>query len=244
MIWLFILGLAAAALAPVALLAARARAARGRRDAALALHRAQLGELDRDLALGRLLPGEHAAAVLEVQRRLLADAALEDAAPSASRGRGVWLALALVPVAAVSLYLVGGDRRFWQGTQAATQAEIASRARDDALVAQLRNRLALMNPDDPRRMQGYTLLGNAELSRGHLPEAAQAWRAVLNQRFDPTTAVELAEVLTEMAGSVTPEAANLFRRALAEAPPDAAWRRMAEKRIRQEGQPIDMEQPR
>ena len=37
----------------------------------MALHRAQLAELDRDLAEGRIAAAEHANAVLEVQRRLL-----------------------------------------------------------------------------------------------------------------------------------------------------------------------------
>ena len=50
MIWLALVLMAAAAMAPLALSLNRDAAARNRRDAAVALHRAQLVELDRDLA--------------------------------------------------------------------------------------------------------------------------------------------------------------------------------------------------
>ena len=63
--------LAAACLIPVILLFWRPGQARGRRESALTLHRAQLADLDRDLAEGRLAPAEHASAQLEVQRRML-----------------------------------------------------------------------------------------------------------------------------------------------------------------------------
>jgi cytochrome c-type biogenesis protein CcmH len=61
--------------------------------------------------------------------------------------------------------------------------------------------------------------------------AAEAWRTALGIRFDATLAVETAEAITESSGGVTDEAAALFRRALADAPPDAPWRPMAEKRL-------------
>jgi cytochrome c-type biogenesis protein CcmH len=88
-----------------------------------------------------------------------------------------------------------------------------------------------MDPKDATTRQGYVLLGNAEASRGNMPEAAAAWGTALAAHFDPTLAVETAEAMTEAAGHVTDESAALFRRALAEAPADAPWRPMAEKRI-------------
>jgi cytochrome c-type biogenesis protein CcmH len=83
MIWLGIVLLAAIALAPLALSLRRTAAARGRQEAAIALHRAQLAELDRDLADGRIAAAEHANAVLEVQRRLLAAAHAREAQEAA-----------------------------------------------------------------------------------------------------------------------------------------------------------------
>ena len=64
MIWLAVALLAAIALAPLALSLRQTAAARGRQEAAIALHRAQLAELDRDLADGRIAAAEHANAVL------------------------------------------------------------------------------------------------------------------------------------------------------------------------------------
>jgi cytochrome c-type biogenesis protein CcmH len=235
MIWLAALVLAALTLAPLGIVMWRGGRLRGRQEAALALHRAQLAELDRDLADGRLLAAEHDAAKLEVQRRLLADAALPDGA-EATAGRGfVAIAALLIPAAALALYLTTGHPNFPPPDTAAPIAaptvDPATAAKDDALISQLRARLMLMDPHAPQTLRGYEILGNAELSRGHLPEAAAAWQHVLADRFDPTLAVQTAEVLTETNGHVTAESLALFKRALAAAPPDAPWRPMAEKRI-------------
>ena len=48
MIWIALLALSLVALAPLTVSLLRGSTARGRRDAALALHRAQLVELDRE----------------------------------------------------------------------------------------------------------------------------------------------------------------------------------------------------
>src|SRR5437763_351789 len=84
MIWLALFLLSLVAMAPLALTLRRGAVARGRREAAIALHRAQLAELNRDLAERRIAPAAHANAVLEVQRRLPAAA---EAAEAASRTR-------------------------------------------------------------------------------------------------------------------------------------------------------------
>ncbi len=232
MIWLAIVLLAAIALAPLALSLRRASVARGRREAAIALYRAQLAELDRDLADGRIAASEHASAVLEVQRRLLAVAgSVEAASGTGSRGP-VLLALLLVPVGAFALYLLGGS----PGLPSVPLAERIAAARERearavSLIAQLRQRLAELDPHTEQARQGYILLGNAEATRGRLQEAADAWRTALATRFDPTIAAEAAEAITEVQGHVTDEAAMLFRQALAASPPDAPWRPMAEKRL-------------
>jgi cytochrome c-type biogenesis protein CcmH len=238
MIWLLALALAALTLAPLGLFTLRGGRLRGRQEAALALHRAQLTELDTDLAEGRLLASEHAAAKLEVQRRLLADAALPDGAEAGAGRYFVPATVLIIPVAALALYLTVGRPHFPPPDSAPpVQAEgsappdAATIAKSEALVAQLRGRLALMEPHAPQTLRGYEILGNAELSLGHLPEAAEAWQHVLADRFDPTLAAQTAEVLTETSGHVTAESMALFKRALAEAPPDAPWRSMAERRL-------------
>ena len=238
MIWVLALALAALTLAPLGLFIWRGGRLRGRQEAALALHRAQLTELDNDLAEGRLLAGEHAAAKLEIQRRLLADAALPDGAEGNAGRYFVPVTILIIPVAALALYLTTGRPNFpppdtappanADGSAAPDPATIA---KSEALVAQLRGRLALMNPHTQQTLRGYQILGNAELSLGHLPEAADAWQHVLADQFDATLAVQTAEVLSEISGHVTAESLALFKRALAAAPPDAPWRPMAEKRI-------------
>ncbi|MBS0990115.1 c-type cytochrome biogenesis protein CcmI, partial [Acetobacter okinawensis] len=84
MIWFSIGLLSLLALAPAALtLRGRARAIRDERSTALALHEAQLAEVDRDLAIGLIAPAEHDVALLEIQRRILS----ADTAPSAARAK-------------------------------------------------------------------------------------------------------------------------------------------------------------
>ncbi len=232
MIWLAIALLAAISLAPLAFSLRRATTGRGRREAALALHRAQLVELDRDLADGRIAAAEHANAVLEVQRRLLAAAETTEPGAQTSSRSPVLFALLLVPIGAFALYLVGGNPELPAEPLADRIAAAQRReAQEAALIAQLRQRLTELDPHSEQARQGYILLGNAEASRGKLNEAADAWRTALATRFDPTIAAEAAEAITEAQGQVTDDAAALFRRAIAESPADAPWRPMAEKRL-------------
>jgi cytochrome c-type biogenesis protein CcmH len=232
MIWLAIALLAAISLAPLAFSLRRATVAHGRQEAAIALHRAQLAELDRDLADGRIAAAEHANAVLEVQRRLLAAAENAEPRTQTSTRSPVLFALLLVPLGAFALYLVGGEPELPAAPLADRIVAAQQRAAHDAaLIAQLRQRLESLDPHSEQARQGYVLLGNAEASRGELGAAADAWRTALASRFDPTLAAETAEAIAEAQGRVTQEAATLFRRALAESPADAPWRPMAQKRL-------------
>ena len=73
MIWFSIVLLSALALTPCVLVLRGRLGARDRHQAALALHRAQLDELERDRADHRIALGEYETARLEIQRRLLAE---------------------------------------------------------------------------------------------------------------------------------------------------------------------------
>lgn len=233
MIWLVFALATAACLAPLAVsLLRRHFAARGRREAALALYRAQLAELERERAEGRVAEGEFAAAELEVQRRLLAAASETEPAAGPVARRPILIALALVPVAALALYLPGG-LPFLPAAPLAPRLAEAQQA--DALIAALRARLATMDPASPRRREGFILLGNAESERGNAGAAADAWRTALASGFDPTLAAETAEAMSEAAGHVTPEALALFKQALAAAPPDAPWRGLVQQRLNEAG---------
>lgn len=229
MIWLAILLLAGVALAPLGLALRRRVDARGGRDPALALHRAQLADLDRDMAEGRLLPAEHAAARLEVQRRLLHAADAEDGAAQPGSRVPLLATLAVVPALALGLYLIAGVPGLPSpGPAAAAQRAAAEQA---VLIGQLREALAAMDPQSERAAEGYVLLGNVEEARGSDAAAAAAWRTALQARFDPVIAVRAAEAAVRAEGGVSAASAALFRRALDAAPPDAPWRTAVEGRL-------------
>lgn len=269
MIWWLSAGLLAlAALAPLAAALLRPAEARGRREADLALYRAQLAELERERAAGRLDEAGHAAAVLEVQRRLLASpdaaaaAGIVEGAPAA-RGGGrapLFLALVGVPAVAAGLYLANGS----PGLPSAPFAERRDvAAQEEQLMASLRARLAEADPRGETTRQGWVLLGNAERGRGRPDAAADAYARALAIRFDPELAGQRAQVLLETdrveeaarvlaealprapdhiglrfltglaeARAGRPESARTLWRALvAEAPVDAPWRAMVERRM-------------
>lgn len=231
MILAVFLGLALVALVPLALVLRRVGAGtRGTRDPALMLHRTQLGELDRDLAEGRILPAEHATAVLEVQRRLLA--VTDDRPVRTGSSTPVLVTLLVVPVVAMGLYLVQGQPGMPTLRPGSPElALIKQRAADDALVDTLRERVQSQDPGSPQAREGYVLLGTVEEARGKDAAAAEAWVQALQTRFDPALAVRAAEALTRAEGRVTDASAALFRRALLGAPPDAPWRAEAEARL-------------
>ncbi len=230
MIWAAILILSAVAVAPLALLLRRQAVARGERDPARALHRAQLLELDRDLTEGRILPDEHKTATLEVQRRLLAVA--DDKPVTAGAKWPVLAALVLVPVTAMGLYAVAGQPYVpTVANDPVVQAALKKQAEEAALIDQLRERLQGLDPTSPQAHQGYTLLGNVEEARGNDKAAAEAWTKALISKFDPLIAAEAAEAATRAEGRVSDASAALFRRALAEGPAAAPWRSVAEQRL-------------
>ncbi len=228
--------LAAIALTPLGFALRRRISLRGRVDADVALHRAQLAELDRELADGRIGAAEHATAKLEVQRRLLAAAEAGEAGAVTEGARGnrglVVVALVTVPLVAVGLYLLGGRPELPDAPHAQIVAQMADQAhRDDMLIGELRARLKQMDPTSEQARTGYVLLGNVEDNRGHLVAAADAWQHALDIKFDPLLAAQVAEATTQAEGRVSERAAALYRRALDAAPKDAPWRALVEKRL-------------
>ncbi len=235
-IWL-ILGmvlLAVAGLTPLMIAWARPGSVRYRRETAMALHRAQLVEIDRDRAEGRLPTTEYEGAKLEVERRLLAaDQLIEP--PADRRATLLLVATAiLVPLGALMLFLPGilPIVPSEPHAQLLHQVDLAAK-RDNQLIAQLQARLAAMNPKSEQAREGYLLLGQALAAQSNPAGAAKAWMIALRAKFDPTLAAEIAEADTEAAGHVTASAAQLFNEALARGPKSAPWRRLAHQRLRE-----------
>lgn len=232
MIWIAIGLLAVAALAPLIVALDQRMSARGARDMALALHRSQLTELDRDLAEGRILPAEHATAVLEVQRRLLAVGETTEAGARIGSRTPVLVVAGLVPVVAIGLYLVGGSPGMPSVQPGSEQARAQRSMEEAALIGQLRERLAAMEPGSDQARQGYVLLGNVEESRGDDAAAVAAWRTALASKFEPVLAIRTAQAAERAEGGLSSSSEALLRRALAAAPSDAPWREAVEERLR------------
>jgi cytochrome c-type biogenesis protein CcmH len=221
-IWLLLGGLAALALAPLAWALLRPARLRGRTEADLALYRAQLAELEREHESGRLDATQHQAARLEVQRRILA-APAEESAPAASRTPALLGALVfLLPAAAIGLYMLRGTPDMPAAPFAVRQEQMQA---EDRMLDLLRARVAMLDPGTDNARQGQILLGNAERSRGRLAEAAAAYRAALDARFDPELAGDLAEL--EIERGEAEAAAALIARALGSAPREPRLRFLA-----------------
>ncbi len=221
--------LALACLAPLIFTLWRGRTLRGRRDAAIALHRAQLDELDRELAEGRIGAAEHDGATLEVKRRLLAAADTVETPPTRSGRTALIAALVIVPLAAESLYLINGHPEL--PDTAPQKVDTTADQDADKLIETLRARLATMDPKADMTAQGYLLLGNAEANRGRLAPAVDAWRRALAVNFDPTLAAQTAEGEYQLSGHMTLAIRALFQQAMDRAPPDAPWKSLAEQRL-------------
>lgn len=226
---------AAIAMAPLFIVLGR-RSARGRRESAEALYRAQLRDLERDAADGKLAAPEKAAAKLEVERRLLTEAETEEAPIRQGRTHAALALLLAIPVVAGVLYLVNGQPELPPEPYAKIEAQVkATQARDDALIAALRARLATLDPHTEQARKGYMLLGNALVSDGRAEEAAAAWRTALAARFTPDLAVRIAAVILRSGGQLAPEDVRALRRALAEAPENVPWRAAATAALKAAG---------
>lgn len=219
MMWLALALVAALILSPLAYTLLRAPRARGRSEADLALFHAQLAELETQRAERRLDDVAFQAATVEVQRRLLAAPAPERLATANRPSILLLVALVLVPAAGVVLYV---ERGFPDMPSATLAVRLEADARDEALLVQLRARLATADPNTQSGRQGFLLLGNAERNRGRLAEAVAAWERALSGGFDIGLAGDVAEM--EIERNEPANALRWINRGLAVEPDDARLR--------------------
>ncbi len=197
MLWM--LGLALALTAPLAFTLRRRHGLKNRREAALALHRAQLAELARDLEDGRIGPAEYQGAKLEVERRLLVADGFS--APEQNGDARLLLLVTTIalPIAGFALYLPGSTPSVpsephaqWLARQQAENAKL------DQFIALLRVHLAGEDPASVDASQGEAYLGEAlaeqagaitpeamslfQQSLAHAPNGA-SWRTLDEQRI-------------------------------------------------------------
>ncbi|MBM3489387.1 MAG: c-type cytochrome biogenesis protein CcmI [Alphaproteobacteria bacterium] len=221
MLWLAIAAIIAICLLALLWPLLRARPAQASRlDYDLAIHLAQLAELEADRQRGLLSEEAAVNARSEIERRMLR--AAERAAP-AERPRASWalvtaggLAIAL-PFAAALLYAWLGqpyerDRPLASRGDLPVQAEQAAGGDLDDATAALEERLK-RQPDD---RQGWQLLGQGRWQQGRFADAAEAYaRAAALGPVDVNVQMALGEALTFAAqGTVTPAARTAFAKAL------------------------------
>jgi len=162
MIFAYMLALALVLMIPLYLSLFGKGGLRARREAALELHRAQLDELARDLADGRIADSDYAGARLEIERRLLLADSLTDAAPD---GNAKWLIIATtiaVPAMAFLLYLPGSTPHVpsephakWVAQQDQARSQIST------MIVELRAHLATLDPNSPEASEGQAYLAEA-----------------------------------------------------------------------------------
>ena len=198
------------------------RAGRGASEgeAAVAMFRRQLADIDTELAQGRLASDEAAAARTEITRRMLAAADREheevdlDGANTteASWRLGTAVGVAgILPTAALAIYFAVGAPAAINSPATASTARGAGQHAVPELAAvadQLKARLE-REPDHP---EGWVLLGRTLTSLQRFDEARDAYgRAIAFKPNEPQLHAELGEVLVLAAGgTVTPAAEAEF----------------------------------
>ncbi|MBL8343389.1 MAG: c-type cytochrome biogenesis protein CcmI [Rubrivivax sp.] len=182
--------------------------------------RAQLAELDGELAAGRLEAEQHAAARAEIERRVIEEGGGGVQARTvgvASAGRGGMVALALVlPVTALALYLHLGNRDAMDpAAAAAAQAQDGHAALQDMESAVAR--LAQKMKDKPDNAEGWALLGRSYAQLGRFGESRDAYKKALELgREDAQLLSDYVDAMAMAQGrQFSPETDRLLARALA-----------------------------
>ena len=189
-------------------------------EAAVAMFRRQLADIDRELAQGRLASEEAAATRTEITRRMLAaaDREREEGEFSAANpGEVSWRIGAavgvtgLLPAAALAIYFAVGAPAAINPPAAAGTARAAG-PRDVAELAAAADQLKARLEREPDHPEGWVLLGRTLASLQRFDEAREAYgRAIAFKPDEPQPHAELGEVLVLAAGgTVTPAAEAEF----------------------------------
>jgi cytochrome c-type biogenesis protein CcmH len=223
MIWFWIIAgllILAALCALLVPLIWRAGQAADEGEAAVAMFRRQLADIDTELAQGRLASDEAAAARTETTRRMLAEAdpegragglAMANPAEASWRiGAAVGVA-GLLPAAAIAIYFaVGAPSAI--NPPAAVSATRGTGQHDMTELAAAADQLKARLEREPDHPEGWVLLGRTLASLQRFDEAREAYgRAIALKPEEPQLHAELGEVLVLAAGgSVTPPAEAEF----------------------------------
>ena len=184
------------------------------------IYRDQLAELERDRSAGSIAEADFEQARVELQRRLLQDAAVADEEPAAATAvtarpelRTALAVLVLLPLCAGLLYAWLGNPAAMQPASmrpASAQHEISA-GQIDEMISKLAARLE-NNPEDS---QGWAMLGRSYKALGRFDEAEKAFvRAGDLVNGDPVLLTEYADLLAARANSLEGRPMKLVQRAL------------------------------
>ena len=185
-----------------------------------AFYKAQLGEIERDVARGFLPADEAAGARVEAARRLIAASApAADGAVADAPGLRRWWAIAIVvaaPVVALALYADLGRPDLPDAPLAQRKVDLRGMAGVEAALAHVEQQLAA-NPDNG---PVWALVAPVYMKLGRFDDAVEAYKQSLRLNGeDAFVRADYGEALVGAAGGiVTADARAAFDKALAEKP--------------------------
>ncbi len=210
----------------------------------VAIARERMKELEAEYGRGVLSEADYEQAKRELEQALLFD--VEDTAqpasevlPTPTRGTLIWIVLG-VPLAAVLLYLQLGTPEALT-PQAQTAAAPQGHAGGDTTTAtmeQLVAGLAAKLQEEPNNAEGWFMLGRSYMSLGRYPDAANAFKQVLNLVGDePAVMFRYADALAmAQGGKLTGEPFEVIKRALVLKPDDTTGLWLAGLGYEEQGQ--------
>lgn len=180
-----------------------------RRALNTSIYRDQLDELERDRSSGQLAEADYQEARAEIQRRLLDDAAEEDAGltlPSHPK-RTLFALLLALPLLALALYA-------WLGSPAAlNQAARGDFTQQD--IERMVAGLAAKLEKEPDNLQGWAMLARSYKLLRRPDEAARAYeKATPLVEQDPQLLADYADLLASKTGDLAGRPEELVAKAL------------------------------
>jgi cytochrome c-type biogenesis protein CcmH len=182
----------------------------------LQLLKAQLQQLDQDLAQGSLDAAMQRGARAEIERRVLEEEAVVAAPVRAGSPRATLLLLGVaVPVLVLGLYVSIGNPAALSPQAQATRGEPTPQE-VEAMVAKLAERMDKQPPGNVADTEGWIMLGRSYAVMQRYPEASRAFaRALQLMPGDAQILVDQADVLAmQQGGNLQGEPLRLIEQAL------------------------------
>ena len=182
--------------------------------------KAQLQQLDRDLAAGSLDAAQHQQSRAEIERRALEEESVASAPVSGGSPRTTLvLVLLAVPVLAVALYsAIGTPQALSPEARVAAAPHGGDVTQQDmeAMIAKLAERMAKQPPGQVSDTEGWVMLGRSYAAMQRYPEAQRAFaRALQLMPNEAQILADQADVLAMIQGrSLEGEPLKLINQAL------------------------------